>query len=67
MGKKCFPEAMDALRPDVPIALYLRSANCIVQEVVNELSRHTRPLGKTVMNGYSSSNYGYSILNSLVI
>ena len=46
--KKRFPEKMDASRLDAAIALYMRCAGYTVQEVVNELYRHTsaRPHGQ---------------------
>lgn len=48
MVKKHFPEKMDASRLDAAIALYMRCAGYTVQEVVNELYRHTpaRPHGQ---------------------
>ena len=46
--KKRFPEKMDASRLDAAIALYMRCAGYTVQEVANELYRHTpaRPKGQ---------------------
>ncbi len=46
--KKRFPEKMDESRLDAAIALYMRCAGYTVQEVVNELYRHTpaRPHGQ---------------------
>ena len=48
MVKKRFPEKMDESRLDAAIALYMRCAGYTVQEVVNELYRHTpaRPHGQ---------------------
>lgn len=48
MVKKRFPEKMDASRLDAAIALYMRCAGYTVQEVANELYRHTpaRPKGQ---------------------
>lgn len=46
--KKRFPEKMEASRLDAAIALYMRCAGYTVQEVANELYRHTpaRPKGQ---------------------
>lgn len=48
MVKKRFPENMDESRLDAAIALYMRCAGYTVQEVANELYRHTpaRPHGQ---------------------
>ncbi len=48
MVKKRFPEKMDESRLDAAIALYMRCAGYTVQEVANELFRHTpaRPHGQ---------------------
>ncbi|WP_077073101.1 relaxase/mobilization nuclease domain-containing protein [Mailhella massiliensis] len=48
MVKKHFPEKMDESRLDAAIALYMRCAGYTVQEVANELYRHTpaRPHGQ---------------------
>ena len=48
MVKKRFPEKMDASRLDAAIALYMRCAGYTMQEVANELYRHTpaRPHGQ---------------------
>ena len=48
MVKKRFPEKMDESRLDAAIALYMRCAGYTVQEVANELYRHTpaRPHGQ---------------------
>ena len=48
MVKKRFPEKMDDSRLDAAIALYMRCAGYTVQEVANELYRHTpaRPKGQ---------------------
>ena len=48
MVKKRFPEKMDESRLDAAIALYMRCAGYTVQEVANELYRHTpaRPKGQ---------------------
>lgn len=48
MVKKRFPEKMDETRLDAVIALYMRCAGYTVQEVVNEVYRHTpaRPQGQ---------------------
>lgn len=43
MVKKRFPEKMDDSRLDAVIALYMRCAGYTVQEVANELYRHTPP------------------------
>lgn len=49
MVKKRFPEKMAASRLDAAIALYLRCAGYTMQEVANELFRHTpaRPHGQS--------------------
>ena len=49
MVKKRFPEKMDESRLDAAIALYMRCAGYTVQEVANELFRHTprRPHGQS--------------------
>lgn len=46
--KKRFPEKIDASRLDAAIALYMRCAGYTMQEVANELYRHTpaRPKGQ---------------------
>ena len=41
--KKRFPEKMDESRLDAAIALYMRCAGYTMQEVANELYRHTPP------------------------
>ena len=48
MVKKRFPEKMDDSRLDAVIALYMRCAGYTVQDVANELYRHTpaRPHGQ---------------------
>ena len=48
MVKKRFPEKMDESRLDAAIALYMRCAGYTVQEVANELYRHSpaRPKGQ---------------------
>lgn len=48
MVKKRFPEKMDESRLDAAIALYMRCAGYTMQEVANELYRHTaaRPKGQ---------------------
>lgn len=48
MVKKRFPETMDESRLDAAIALYMRCAGYTVQEVANELYRHSpaRPKGQ---------------------
>lgn len=56
MVKKRFPEKMDASRMDAALALYMRCAGYTMQEVANELFRHTPPAPKvrTMMNGYTT-------------
>ena len=51
--KKRFPEKMDDSRLDAVIALNMRCAGYTMQEVANELYRHSpaRPTGRAVMNG----------------
>ncbi len=46
--KKCFPEKIDESRLDATIALHMRCAGYTLQEVVNELYRHSpaRPHGQ---------------------
>lgn len=48
MVTKRFPEKMDESRLDVAIALYMRCAGYTMQEIANELYRHTpaRPKGQ---------------------
>ena len=49
MVKKRFPEKMDESRLDAAIALYMRCAGYTMQEVANELYRHSprRPYGQS--------------------
>lgn len=49
MVKKRFPEKMDESRLDAAIALYMRCAGYTMQEVANELYRHSprRPHGQS--------------------
>ncbi len=61
MVKKRFPEKMDESRLDAAIALYMRCAGYTVQEVANELFRHTpaRPHGQ---NRDERIEYGHRVV-----
>ena len=61
MVKKRFPEKMDDSRLDAAIALYMRCAGYTVQEVANELYRHSpaRPKGQ---NRDERIDYGHRVV-----
>ena len=61
MVKKRFPEKMDDSRLDAAIALYIRCAGYTVQEVANELYRHSpaRPKGQ---NRDERIDYGHRVV-----
>lgn len=57
MVKKRFPEQMDESRLDAAIALYMRCAGYTMQEVANELFRHT-PAGPHSQSRDGRIEYG---------